>query len=122
MATGTTSPPRARFRYALNFLTGVVLFLPLTQVLTWALRRSARWPSTRMTGSDVLRPGVAKTALTFIGVVLFSLLGDHAAFNALVLPGLLVTLGGLVLARLVSGSVQVTSGAALAIPYAVSLP
>ena len=86
------------------------------------LRRSARWPSTRLTGSDVLRPEVAKTALTFTGVVLFSLLGDHAAFNVFVLPGLLVTLGGLVLARSVSGSVQVTSGAALAIPYAVSLP
>ena len=30
MATGTTSPRRARFHYALNFLTGVVLFAPNT--------------------------------------------------------------------------------------------
>ena len=36
--------PVGALPFALNFLTGVVLFLPLTQALTWVLRRSARWP------------------------------------------------------------------------------
>lgn len=119
---GDNVVPPDSLPFALNFLTGVVLFLPLAQGLTWVLRRSERWPPAQLIGYDVLQPGLAKTALTLVGVVLFSLLGDSAAFNAFSLPGLLVTLGGLVLARAVLRSVQTTSGAWLALPYAVSLP
>lgn len=121
-AHGDAFTPADPLLFALNFLTGVALFLPLTHAVTTLARRTDAWPPARFVGRAVLRPGLAKTAVTFAGVVALSAVGDSATFNAFALPGLLVTVAGIVAVRTALGAVPVGLSNWLALPYAVSLP
>lgn len=106
--------------FALNVLTGVALFLPVAHALELLLAGGVGWAPFREPARDILRPGLAKTALTFPVVVLGSVAGLGISLNLLALPGTLLLVGGLVASRAVFGGAPDLS-AAIAVPYALGL-
>ena len=117
---GDNVTPASPLLFVLNFLTGVLVFLPVAQAAALAVRRSGRWPPDALAGRPALRPGLGKTLLAFVAAVVLAPLGIGGLYvTVFALPGTLVMLVGVWTARALGLTVE--AGPASAVPYAVSL-